>query len=229
VHLSAALALERIMLAQDEGQAVWTETCPQYMLLDDDAMERWGPYAKIGPPLRSPDRVNQEAMWRGSEQGSIACVASDHAPFSKDEKEAGWRNIFCDPEGKTIPFGAPSVETMVPLMFSEGVVKRGLPVSWMARVLAENPARVFGLYPRKGAIQPGADADLLIIDPKRERTIHAADQHVTAGYTLYEDWTLTGLPVISLSRGRILLNDGKIEAQPGSGKYLPRRGPSAPL
>ncbi len=229
VHLSAHLALERIKQAQAAGQRVWTETCPQYLLLSDGEMERWGPFAKIGPPLRSADGFNQEAMWRGARDGYVACVASDHAPFIKEDKESGWRNIFVDAAGKTIPFGAPSVETMVPLMFSEGVVKRGLPVSWLARVLSENPARIFGLYPRKGVIQPGADADLLIIDPGRKATIRAGEQHVTAGYTLYEGWEVAGWPVLSLSRGRLLLNEGRIEAQPGSGRYLRRSGPAPPI
>ncbi len=229
VHLSTHAALERIKDAQAAGQRVWTETCPQYLLLSDAAMERWGPYAKIGPPLRSGDGMNQEAMWRGSRDGYIACVASDHAPFTKDEKEPGWRNIFCDPQGKTVPFGAPSVETMAPLMFSEGVIKRGLPLSWMARTLSENPARIFGLYPRKGVIQPGADADLLVIDPAQERTIRAAGQHVTAGYTLYEDWKVKGWPVLSMVRGRVVLNGGTVEAAPGTGRFLARGGPLPPI
>ncbi|MEE9285717.1 MAG: amidohydrolase family protein, partial [Dehalococcoidia bacterium] len=217
VHLSAHLALERIKASQASGQRAWTETCPQYLLLSDAEMERWGPLAKIGPPLRSADGLNQEAMWRGARDGYISCVASDHAPFAREQKEAGWQNIFFDAQGTTIPYGAPSVETMAPLMYSEGVVKRGFPITWMARVLSENPARLFGLFPRKGVIQPGADADLLIIDPKGEATIRAQDQHVTAGYTLYEDWKVSGRPVMSLLRGRVLLNDGQLELAPGAG------------
>ncbi len=229
VHLSAHLALERIKESQAAGQQVWTETCPQYLLLSDAEMERWGPFAKIGPPLRSADGMNQEAMWRGSRDGFISCVASDHASFDREQKEAGWKNIFFDGEGKTIPYGAPSVETMVPLMYSEGVVKRGLPITWMARVLSENPARLFGLFPRKGVIQAGADADILIIDPNREKTIRGEEQHVTADYTLYEDWKISGWPVMSLLRGRVLLNDGKLELTPGAGAYLARKGPLPPI
>ena len=229
VHLSTRLGLERIKRAQAEGLPIWTETCPQYLLLAAEDHEKWGPLLKIGPPLRSADGMNQEAMWRGSRDGFISCVASDHAPFDREQKEAGWKNIFFDGEGKTIPYGAPSVETMVPLMYSEGVVKRGLPITWMARVLSENPARLFGLFPRKGVIQAGSDADILIIDPNREKTIRGEEQHVTAGYTLYEDWKISGWPVMSLLRGRVLLNDGKLELTPGAGAYLARKGPLPPI
>ena len=229
VHLSTHLALERIKQSQGQGQRVWTETCPQYLLLSEAAMEKWGPLAKIGPPLRSADQLNQEAMWRGSRDGYISCVASDHATFDRKKKEPGWRNVFVDDEGITIPFGAPSVETMVPLMYSQGVVKRGLPVTWLARVLSENPARLFGLFPRKGVIQPGADADLLIIDPTAHRTIRSDEQHGSSGYTLYDGWDVTGWPAMTLVRGRVLLEDGEVKAAPGSGSFIARSGPVAPL
>jgi dihydropyrimidinase len=229
VHLSTQLGLERIKQAQAQGQRVWTETCPQYLLLTEQEMERWGPLAKMGPPLRRADGPDREALWAGLAHGYIATVGSDHAPRSKAAKEPGWKNIFVDPEGKPIPFGAPSVETLVPLVFSEGVVTRGLPITWMARVLAENPARIFGLYPRKGVIRPGADADLLIIDPNHEGTIRAADHHGMAGFTLYEGWKLRGRPWMTLLRGRVLLNEGRLEQEPGYGRYLARGRPHPPL
>jgi dihydropyrimidinase len=229
VHLSTQLGLERIKQAQAQGQRVWTETCPQYLLLTEQEMERWGPLAKMGPPLRRADGPDREALWAGLAHGYIATVGSDHAPRSKAAKEPGWKNIFVDPEGKPIPFGAPSVETLVPLVFSEGVVKRGLPITWMARVLAENPARIFGLYPRKGVIRPGADADLLIIDPNHEGTIQVADHHGMAGWTLYEGWKLRGRPWMTLLRGRVLLNEGRLEQEPGYGLYLARGRPQPPL
>ncbi len=229
VHLSTQLGLERIKQAQALGRRVWTETCPQYLLLTDQEMERWGPLAKIGPPLRRADGPDREALWAGVAQGHISTIGSDHAPRSKQAKEPGWKNIFVDPDGKPVPFGSPSVETMVPLMYSEGVVKRGLPISWMARVLAENPARIFGLYPRKGAIRIGADADLLIIDPEPETTITVADHHGMAGWTLYEGWKVRGRPWMTLLRGRVLLSQGKLEQEPGFGEYLPRGRPISPI
>ena len=229
VHLSTQAGLERIKRAQALGQRVWTETCPQYLLLNEEEMERLGPFAKIGPPLRPADGVNQEALWEGTQHGYISNIGSDHAPAPTKSKEPGWQNIFVGPDGRPIPFGAPSLETLMPLMYSEGVAKRGLPIWWMARMLSENPARIFGLYPRKGVIQPGADADLLIIDPEVETTVRAADLHGKSGYTPYEGWNRQGQPWMTLLRGRVLLNQGKLEQQPGYGQFLPASGPTAPI
>src|SRR5262245_31246338 len=230
VHLSTRLGLERIKRAQAEGRQVWTETCPQYLLLTDREMERLGPFAKIGPPLRPHDGPDRAALWAGTEAGYIATVASDHSPRVPAAKEPGRTNIFVDPDGKPIPFGAPSLETLVPLMYSEGVVNRGLPVSWLARVMAENPARIFGLYPRKGAIRVGADADLTIWDPASTWTIERARHLGIAGFTPYEGWTVKGRPWMTLLRGQVVLNpEGVLEQKPGYGRYLARTGPTPPL
>lgn len=229
VHLSTAIGLERIRRAQAQGQRVWTETCPQYLLLTDEAMKTWGPLAKIGPPLRPAGGPDGEALWTGSAAGHIATVASDHSPRRKALKEPGWRNIFVDADGKPIPFGSPGLETLVPLMWSEGVVKRRLGPTWLARVMAENPARVFGLYPRKGAIRVGADADLTVIDPDARGVIRVADHRGIAGWTLYEGWEVTGLPWMTIQRGRVLLEDGRLAQPAGAGRYLARTGPLPPL
>jgi dihydropyrimidinase len=229
VHLSTQLGLERIKRAQAAGQPVWTETCPQYLLLTDREMERWGPYAKMGPPLRPAEGPDRDALWGGLAGGYISTVGSDHAPRPREAKEPGWKNIFLDATGHPIPFGAPSIETMVPLMYSEGVVKRGLPLPWMARVLAENSARIFGLYPRKGAIRAGADADLLIIDPEPAWALTAADLRGIAGMTLYEGWTVRGRPWMTLLRGEVLLDQGKLAQAPGYGQYLHRGRPLPPI
>jgi dihydroorotase-like cyclic amidohydrolase len=117
----------------------------------------------------------------------------------------------------------------VPLVYSEGVVKRKLPLTWMARVLGENPARLFGLYPRKGAIRVGGDADLTIIDPEPETTIKVADHKGVAGWTLYEGWAERGKPWMTLLRGSVLLKDGRLEQSEGYGKFLARGGPVPPL
>jgi dihydropyrimidinase len=229
VHLSTRLGLERIKQAQGLGQRVWTETCPQYLLLTENEMERWGPLAKIGPPLRPAAGGDHAALWAGLAQGPISAVASDHSPRPKAMKEAGWKNIFNDEKGNVIPFGSPGLETLVPLVYSEGVVKRGLPLTWMARVLAENPARMFGLSPRKGAIRPGADADLLIWDPTGEGTITVKDHHGIAGWTLYEGYKTHGRPWMTLLRGETLLENGQLRQKPGFGHYLHRGAPQPPL
>jgi dihydropyrimidinase len=229
VHLSTELGLELIKRAQAQGQRVWTESCPQYLLLSDAELAHWGPLAKIGPPLRSAGGPNQPALWRGLEQGYISCVASDHAPASQELKQPGWKNIFVGPSGAVIPFGSPGIETLVPLMYSEGVVKRGFPIWWMARALAENPARIFGLYPRKGTIQVGSDADLLLLDPTPHRTIRAGEHFSKTGYTLFEGWEVHGKPWMTLLRGRVLLNQGKLDQQPGYGQFLPASSPLPPI
>jgi dihydropyrimidinase len=229
VHLSTALGLARIRAAQARGQVVWTETCPQYLLLSDEVMARWGPFAKIGPPLRPADGPDRAALWQGTADGAIATIGSDHAARAPALKEPGWQNIFVDAAGEPIPFGAPALETLVPLLYSEGVVRRGLPATWLARVLAENPARIFGLYPRKGAIRVGADADLLLLDPSAESVIRAADQRSIGGYTLYEGWAVRGRPWMSFLRGQVLLEGGRLHQAPGYGRYLARGGPVPPL
>ena len=229
VHLSTQLGLERIKQAQAQGQRIWTETCPQYLLLSDAEMSRYGPLAKIGPPLRPEDGPDRDALWNGLRQGHISLVASDHAPHPQELKRPGWDNIFVTPDGASVPFGSPGVETIAPLMYSEGVVKRGLPIWWLARAMSENPARIFGLYPRKGVIQVGSDADLLILDPGTDRVISAENHHSNSGYTLFEGWQVTGRPWMTLLRGQVLLNQGQLEQQPGYGAILPCEGPTAPL
>jgi dihydropyrimidinase len=230
VHLSTRLGLERIKRAQAEGQRVWAETCPQYLLLGDAEMARLGPFAKIGPPLRPEGGPDRGAMWAGLAGGYIHTVASDHAPRPPRFKEPGRTNIFVDAQGKPIPFGAPSLETLAPLVYSEGVARRGLPLSWMARVLAENPARIFGLFPRKGAIRVGADADLTIWDPAAEWTIEQRQHLSVAGYTPYEGWRVRGRPWMTLVRGHVVLNpDGALEQKPGFGHFLPEAPPIPPV
>ena len=125
VHLSTHLGMERIKQAQSLGQAVWTETCPQYLLLSDAEMARVGPLAKIGPPLRADDGPDREAMWRGLEQGHTSIVSSDHSPHPQELKQVGWDNIFVTPEGASVPFGSPGLETIVSLTYSEVVAGPG--------------------------------------------------------------------------------------------------------
>lgn len=214
VHLSSAEGLARIKQARDSGLPVWTETCPQYLLLTDEDMRKWGALAKIAPPLRT--RNDNEALWVGLERGWISILATDHASYPVQAKEVGRDDIF------QAPFGAPGVETLVPLAFSEGVVRRGLSPSWMAKVLSENPAKVFQLYPQKGVLQPGSDADLVIIDPDKRVVLDARNLHQAAGYTLFEGREIQGWPVLSMVRGKILLQDGQLMQGPGFGRFLHR-------
>lgn len=227
VHLSTRLGLEIIRGRRHAGQQLWTETCPQYLALSNDDLLRRGAYAKIAPPLRHEDDV--AAMWQGLEQGWIPVVASDHSPHDPALKERAAENVFYFPDGASVPFGMPGAETLLPVLYSEGVAKRGLPLSWLARVLSENPARIFGLYPRKGVIAPGSDADLTVIDPTQRWTVVAADLHSRTGYTIYEGRELLGRPVLTLLRGRVLLKDGALQQPEGYGRFIPAGEPLPPV
>lgn len=229
VHLSTRLGLERIKQAQADGLPVWTETCPQYLLLAAEDHEEWGPLLKIGPPLRRRDGGDHEALWEGLERGQIACIGSDHSPHPREQKELGRQNVFNQENGLPVPFGSPSIETIAQLAYSKGVGERGLPPEWLARVMAENPARIFGLYPRKGVIRPGSDADLLIVDPNGQRTIATDELLGKADYTPYDGWTLPGRLEMTLLRGEVLMENGEVCQQPGFGQFLESGPPVPPL
>ncbi|HLZ72437.1 MAG TPA: amidohydrolase family protein [Dehalococcoidia bacterium] len=229
VHLSTELGLNVIRERQRAGQALWCETCPQYLALGDEAVQRRGAFAKIAPPLRRAPDV--QAMWRGLSEGTISVVASDHSPHDPALKARAndGRNIFYLDDGGTVPFGMPGAETLAPVLYSEAVSKRRLPLDWLARVLSENPARIFGLHPRKGVIAPGSDADLTIFDPSRRLTIREADLHSRTGYSVYEGIEVQGWPLLSLLRGKILLRDGELCQPEGYGRFIPAGPPSPPI
>lgn len=217
VHLSTAEGLDEIARARARRQPVLAETCPQYLLLTDAEMARQKGLAKIAPPLRW-DR-DREALWQGLEQGLVQTIGSDHAPFAAADKGVGETDIFA------AGFGMPGLETMVPLVLGEGRRRGRLSMPDLVRALSESPARIFGLYPRKGTLRVGADADIVLYDPAAEDTIRAATQHSRAGYTCYEGWSLRGRITRSFLRGRPLVRDGRLCQPPGSGRFL-RRGPT---
>lgn len=213
-HVTAARALGPIRQAQAEGRRVYAETCPQYLNLTQEIIEERGALAKIGPPIRTSD--DQAALWKALADGTLQVVASDHAPKLKDL------------EGDFIeqPFGSPQIETLLTLTYDGGVNQGRIGLVRLVQVLCENPARIFGLYPRKGTIAVGSDADLVVFDPTREVTICSENQHTNVGYTLYEGRTVLGWPEISFQRGKPLLVDGQINAVPGRAKHLATRGAS---
>jgi len=211
VHLSAERGLIPMQRAKEEGQRVYAETCPQYLTMTDGKLQKLGPPAKIGPPLRTEkDRL---ALWKAIEKGLIDVVASDHAPKAKRIEDPFFE----------APYGSPQSETMLTVTYDEGVNRKRIKPSRLVQLFSENPAKIFGLYPKKGTIQKGSDADLVIFDPKFTHTIRHEDQHSGAPYTLYEGRRCKGKPVLVIQRGRILIEDGEMKGRPGEGKFIPTK------
>ncbi len=207
-HVSARSALNEIAKAKNGGFRVYAETCPQYLTLTNDDFVRLGPLLKIGPPLRTDD--DRAALWAGLADGTIDTVASDHAPKAKSEEDD-----FFD-----APYGSPQIETMLPLLYNGGVVEGRLTLRRFIEATSEVPARLFGLYPRKGTLEPGSDADLVIVDPEAEWTIQHANQHSNATYTAYEGRTVRGRVVLTMQRGERIVEDGKLRGASGQGRFL---------
>ncbi len=211
VHLSTARGVLPIQQAKAERQVVYAETCPQYLTMTDTTLQKLGPLAKIGPPLRTEkDRL---ALWDAIQKGVIHTIASDHAPKAKKVDDP-----FFD-----APYGSPQTETMLTVTYEEGVNKGRIKIDRLVQLFSENPARIFGLYPKKGTIQKGSDADLVLFDPKQVFFIQHQTQHSKAPYTLYEGRRCHGKPILVMQRGRILIEDGEMKGKPGEGKFLPTK------
>ena len=211
VHLSTAKGVAPIERAKEEGRTVYVETCPQYLTLTNETLLQWGPLAKIGPPLRTEsDRL---ALWKAIQKGTIDTIASDHAPKVKKVDDPFFEAAY----------GSPQAETMLTVTYDEGVNTGRVGVCKLAQLFSENPAKIFGFYPKKGVIQKGSDADLILFDPNRVHTIQHRTQHSKAPYTLYEGRKCLGMPIFSMQRGRILVEDGEMKAKPGEGRFLPTK------
>jgi dihydroorotase-like cyclic amidohydrolase len=211
VHTSSAEALQAALRQRAAGATVFVETCPHYLTHD----ETWpgGNIGKINPPLRSP--ADREALWRGVLDGSVDTIATDHVHRSLAAKQGGiWA---ASP-------GCPGMETMLPVLLSEGHAKRGLGLDRIAALTASNPARCMGLGHAKGTIALGMDADLAVVDPASRWTVGRDGVISSAGYSIYEGWELTGRVVHTLVRGRFVLRDGTLDDTAiGTGRYLRRR------
>jgi len=207
-HMTAKLGLDVVAAARANGYRVYAETCPQYLTLTEQALFEQGPLVKIGPPLRS--EADRLALWTSLAAGDLDTVASDHAPKAKSRED----DFFA------APYGSPQTETMLSLVYDGGVKSGMLSLPRLAQVMCENPAKIFGLHPQKGVLQPGSDADLVIFDPTIRHTITQASQHSHAPYTAYEGRIVVGQPILSIQRGEILLEDGELCAKPGRGRFL---------
>jgi len=219
VHLSSGDGLDVIKKAKAEGRNVYAETCPQYLFLDDERyledQDRGLKYI-MSPPLR--EKSNNERLWSGIAEGNIQTVATDHCPFDfKLKKELGSEDFT------KCPNGGPGVETRIALMYSEGVGKNRISINKFVDVVSTAPAKLFGLYPKKGSISIGADADLMVIDPEKQMTIKHENLHENVDHTLYEGMKLKGYPVMTISRGEIIVKNNKFIGQKGRGRYLKRK------
>jgi dihydropyrimidinase len=214
VHNSTALTSALVAEARDEGQVVYSETAPQYLVLDERAYESDEPWRYIlQPPLREPEE--KEGLWYLLSAGAIDMLITDHCDYTKAQKQEV--EDFTRTAG-----GLPGLETLLPLTVTYGVDAGWLTWSDAARLLAENPAKIYGLWPRKGALLPGSDADLVLYDPEPEGEITHEDLHTIAGYTPYEGLRVKGRVVATLRRGEFLVRDGEFVGERGGGQFLER-------
>jgi dihydropyrimidinase len=227
VHVSGREAIEQIRWAQARGLRIYAETCPQYIALTADDLARpgfEGAKCICSPPPR--DKANQAAVWDGLQGDVFQVFSSDHAPFR-----------YADPKGKMVkgdkaafayvPNGVPGVETRLPILFSEGVAAGRIALTKFVALTATNPARMYGLYPAKGTIAVGADADIVIVDPEKRVRLTNDLLHHNVDYTPYEGMEITGWPTVTVSRGEVVWRDGAFAAAKGRGRFMPCALPPA--
>ena len=216
VHISTPEAVELTRQAKAKGVYVIAETCPHYLFLNENDLEKFGAFAKCNPPVRS--EAQRKKMWEYLVSGYIDIVGSDHAPYTKEEKEKGNGDIFQPPAG------FPGLSTRLPLMFT--AVKQGkLELDKMVALICENPARFFGLYPQKGVIMVGSDADFVIFDENKKGKIDKNKMFTKCkdSALVYHGWEVFGLPEKTIVRGQIVYEQGNIAVKPGYGKVLRRK------
>lgn len=216
VHLTCEGALNQVREATSRNQKVFVETCIQYLLLDASLYERNPEGAKwvMSPPLRQ--KKDQEALWAGLNQGLVQVVATDHCPFKWEQKMMG-KDDF-----SKIPNGHPAIEHRMELLWSEGVEKGRISANKYVEVTSTNPAKIFGMYPRKGCIAVGSDADLVIFDPGKEHKLSAATHHMNVDYSAYEGWEVKGKCETVILRGKVAIGQGKVMVEKGYGRFVKR-------
>ena len=218
VHLSCYDALKEVQAARDLGLPAFAETCPQYLLLDYSLYEKpdfEGAKYVMTPPLR--DKENQELLWRGLRGDDLQVISTDHCPFCfKEQKELG-RGDF-----SKIPNGGPGVENRMSLIYHHGVTQGRISLNRFVELTSTAAAKIFGLFPKKGTIAVGSDADIVIFDPNREQTISAATHHMRVDYSAYEGWRVRGVTETVLSRGRVIVENNEFKGKAGAGRFIKR-------
>ena len=224
VHISAREMLDVLAHFKGEGTRLYGETCPQYLDLTNQSMLDHGALAKIGPPLR--EREDTEAMWKGIATNLIDTIGSDFCGYRKDQKYSGGQSEGVDggaPDDAAsifdASFGGNWCEQMLPVVYEEGVNQGRITLTRLVQVLCENPAKIFGLYPRKGVLQEGADADIVLFDPSLRHTLGAESQHCLSDFTMFEGKEVLGKPVVSMQRGEIIIEDGELKRPVGKARY----------
>ncbi len=217
VHLTCEGALNQVREATMRNQKVNVETCIQYLLLDASLYENDNEGAKwvMSPPLRQ--KKDQETLWAGIEQGLVQVVGTDHCPFKWEQKLMGEKDF------SKIPNGHPAIEHRMELLYSEGVRKGRISINKFVELTSTNAAKIFGMFPRKGNLGIGADADLVIFDPERKHVISAKTHHMNVDYSAYEGWEVTGKVSSVISRGKIAVSEGNLNLQKGHGQYIERK------
>ena len=226
VHVSAGEAIDEIRSAQTRGLKIYGETCPQYLFLTAKDLDREGAQGAMyccSPPPR--DEAAQAAVWEGLRNGTFQVFSSDHAPYRFDE--TGKLRHGPNPSFKEIANGVPGIEVRLPLLFSEGVTKGRIDLNHFVALASTNAAKLYGLHPRKGTIAVGVDADIALWDPQMQVTLRHAMLHDNVGYTPYEGREITGWPVRVYSRGRLVVGDGELHVERGSGEFLHCELPAA--
>ncbi len=216
VHMTCEGALNAVRRATLRNQKVYVETCSQYLVLDASLYEKDFEGAKwvMSPPLR--EKKDQVALWSGINQGLIQTVGTDHCPFMWEQKKMGEKDF------SKIPNGHPAIEHRMELMFTEGVGSGRISLNKFVEVTSTNAAKIFGMYPRKGTIAIGADADIVIFDPNKKHTISAATHHMNVDYSGYEGWELKGKTETVLLRGNVAIESDACHLDPGFGQFIPR-------
>ena len=222
VHLSCNDALEKVREARDRGLPTYAETCPQYLYLSLENMDAPGfEGAKyvFTPPLR--EKWHQEKLWQGLAKDDLQVVSTDHCPFCyKEQKELG-KNDFTK-----IPNGGPGIEHRLSLVYSGGVHGKRFSMNRFVQLVSTAPAKLFGLYPRKGTVAVGSDADLIVFDANEEQTISVKTHHMRVDYSMFEGIRVKGIPKTVLSRGRTIVDNGRFTGKPGAGEFIKRENPA---
>ncbi len=216
VHLTCEGALNAVRTAAMRNQKVFVETCIQYLILDASLYKKGFNGAKwvMSPPLRQPK--DQETLWAGINQGLVQVVGTDHCPFKWKQKKMGAKDF------SKIPNGHPAIEHRMELLYSEGVAKGRISLNKFVEVTSTNAAKIFGMYPQKGCIAVGSDADLVIFDPKAEHKISAKTHHMNVDYSAYEGWRVKGKVKKVLLRGKLAIDDGVVKIKKGEGRFIKR-------